>query len=188
MCTILVFPDESSKLKALFNEATGLDSVLFIFNGSRRYRFSASSLGLECVSDLLLPLGSGLFRSSPFWAYYVYPRCSNFNRGLSGLCGEILSKSGLYLAPNTCHVFINRSRRGLKILYQRQGEYIVEHRQLSSGLYQLEKSERGCTCLSISWTRLNQLLTVHQKNRTKPKVKNNTTNKANKKLSKTQEK
>lgn len=173
MCDVLYFSDESSKLKALLSECNTFDSVLFIFNGSRRYKLSASSLGLSGVSDLLIPLGSGLFRSSPFWKYYLYPCCSNFNRDISGLCGEVVSKSGLYVEPESCHIFVDRSRRQLKILYQRGEEYIVEHRALNAGLYQLEKSEVCCSFLPISWPRLNKLLTVHKKN------------KVNKKLSKT---
>lgn len=170
MCDILYFPDDNSKLKSLLAERNFFDSVLFIFEGSRRYRFSACSLGICDVSDLLAPLGTGLFRCSPLWKYYLYPCCTNFNRGIAGLCGEVLSKSGSYVAPDSCHIFVDRSRRQLKILYQRQGEYIVEHRLLDSGLYQLEKAERSCQCLLISWTRLNKLLKVHKRNKVNKKM------------------
>ena len=74
MCSVLVFPSESEKLRSLLSESNHFDSVLFIFDGGRRYKVSASSLGIHSPQDLLLPLGLGLFRSSPFWSYYLYPQ------------------------------------------------------------------------------------------------------------------
>ena len=67
MCSVLVFSNESEKLRSLLSESNHFDSVLFIFDGGRRYKVSASSLGIHSPQDLLLPLGLGLFRSSPFW-------------------------------------------------------------------------------------------------------------------------
>ncbi|NDV67223.1 IS66 family insertion sequence element accessory protein TnpB, partial [Bacteroides sp. 224] len=91
-------------------------------------------------------------------------------RDIPGLCGEIIAKSGSYPEPESCHIFVDRSRRQLKILYQRENEYIIEHRALSSGLYQLERSELRCSCLSISWTRLNKLLAIHKRNKANKKM------------------
>ena len=170
MCDVLLFPDESSKLKSLLSESNPFDSLLFIFSGSRRYKLSASSLGVQSPCDLLLPLGSGLFRSSPFWKYYFYPCCRNFNNEIHGLCGEVLSQSGSYMEAQSCHIFVDRSRRQLKILYRRGEEYIVEHRALSTGVYQLKKSETCCSYLSISWDRVNKLLTVPKKNKVNKKT------------------
>ena len=67
MCSVLEFSSESDKLRTLFSESNHFDSVLFIFDGGRRYKVSSSSLGIHSPQDLLLPLGLGLFRSSPFW-------------------------------------------------------------------------------------------------------------------------
>ena len=72
MCSVLEFSSESDKLRTLFSESNHFDSVLFIFDGGRRYKVSSSSLGIHSPQDLLLPLGLGLFRSSPFWSYYLY--------------------------------------------------------------------------------------------------------------------
>lgn len=71
MCSVLVFSSESEKLCSLLSESNHFDSVLFIFDGGRRYKVSASSLGIDSPQDLLLPLGLVLFRSSPFWSYYL---------------------------------------------------------------------------------------------------------------------
>ena len=88
MCSVLVFSSESEKLRSLFSESNHFDSVLFIFDGGRRYKVSASSLGIHSPQDLLLPLGLGLFRSSPFWSYYLYPNGCNFHKGIDGLCAR----------------------------------------------------------------------------------------------------
>lgn len=168
MCSVLVFPSESDKLKSLLSERNHFDSVLFIFDGGRRYKLSCSTLGIHQVQDLLSPLGGGRFRSSPFWQYYLYPRCSHFSSSIDGLCGEVIRKSGSPLQPESCHIFIDRSLCQLKILYICDGEYIVEQRRLSSGTYQLTKSERAGEFIPISWSRLNELLTIHkEKKRTK---------------------
>ena len=74
MCSVLEFSSESDKLRTLFSESNHFDSVLFIFDGGRRYKVSSSSLGIHSPQDLLLPLGLGLFRSSPFWSYTFIPK------------------------------------------------------------------------------------------------------------------
>lgn len=160
MCSILVFDNESDNLRSLFSEPNPFDSVLFIFDGGRRYRVSAPSLGITSPQDLLLPLGLGLFRSSPFWSYYLYPRCSNFNKGIDGLCGDVVRLSGSGLQEHSCHVFLDRSRRRMHILYRCDDEYRLECRHLAHGSYLLKKEERKSDFLPISWTRLNELLTV----------------------------
>ena len=94
MCSVLEFSSESDKLRTLFSESNHFDSVLFIFDGGRRYKVSSSSLGIHSPQDLLLPLGLGLFRSSPFWSYYLYPQGCNFHKGIDGLCGEVIRHTG----------------------------------------------------------------------------------------------
>ena len=160
MCSVLYFENESDKLRSLFSEPNHFDSILFIFDGGRRYKLSASSLGISSPQELLVPLGLGLFRSSPFWRYYLYPRCLNFHKGIDGLCGEIIRQSGFSLQEQSCHVFLDRSRHNLRILYLSNGELRLECRRLSHGSYLLEKGERGKGFVPISWNRLNRLLTV----------------------------
>ena len=134
--------------------------------GCRRYKVSASSLGIIRPSDLLLPLGLGLFRSSPFWHYYLYPQCPNFNKGIDGLCGEVIKHTGADLQEESCHIFMDRSLHQLHLLYRYQGEYRLESRRLSTGIYSLRKDERHKDIVSISWDRLNELLTQHKPRKT----------------------
>lgn len=158
MCSVLVFETESDKLRSLFSESNPFDSVLFIFDGSRRYKISASHLGISSAQELLLPLGLGLFRSSPFWRYYLYPRCTNFNKGIDGLCGEVIRLTGNNLEEESCHIFLDRSHHQLHLLYRYANEYRLESRRLCSGLYHLRKEEKTKEIIPITWSRLNQLL------------------------------
>ena len=105
MCSVLEFSSESDKLRTLFSESNHFDSVLFIFDGGRRYKVSSSSLGIHSPQDLLLPLGLGLFRSSPFWSYYLYPQGCNFHKGIDGLCGEVIRHTGSCVSEQSCHIF-----------------------------------------------------------------------------------
>lgn len=109
MCSVLEFSSESDKLRTLFSESNHFDSVLFIFDGGRRYKVSSSSLGIHSPQDLLLPLGLGLFRSSPFWSYYLYPQGCNFHKGIDGLCGEVIRHTGSCVSEQSCHIFPDRS-------------------------------------------------------------------------------
>ena len=150
MCSVLVFENENEKLRSLFGEPNHFDSVLFIFEGGRRYKVAASSLGITSPQKLLVPLGLGLFRSSPFWRYYLYPRCLNFHKGIDGLCGEIIRLTGSALQEQSCHVFLDRSHRNLRILYLYNGELRLECRRPSRGSYLLEKRERDKEFVLIS--------------------------------------
>lgn len=166
MCSVLVFSSESDKLRSLLSESNHFDSVLFIFDGGRRYKVSASSLGIHSPQDLLLPLGLGLFRSSPFWSYYLYPNVRNFHKGIDGLCGEVIRHMGACVSEQSCHIFLDRSRRRLDILYRRDDEYRLECRRLNHGSFLLKKAERKRDFLQISWNRLNELLTVKKYRKT----------------------
>ena len=166
MCSVLEFSSESDKLRTLFSESNHFDSVLFIFDGGRRYKVSSSSLGIHSPQDLLLPLGLGLFRSSPFWSYYLYPQGCNFHKGIDDLCGEVIRHTGSCVSEQSCHIFPDRSRSRLHILYRCDDEYRLECRRLNRGSFLLKKEERKKDFLQISWNRLNELLTVKKYRKT----------------------
>ena len=49
MCSVLVFNNESDKLRSLFSESNYFDSILFIFNDGRCYKVPVSNLGGEVL-------------------------------------------------------------------------------------------------------------------------------------------
>lgn len=135
VCSILQFSDDNERLRCLFGELNYFDSLLFIFDGGRRYKVSTKVLGIQSVSDLLVPLGLGVFRNSPFWSYYLYPVCSHFHKGIDGLCGEVLRLTGEALQVNSFHIFLSRSLDRLNILYRYADEYRSESRRLNGQIY-----------------------------------------------------
>lgn len=171
MCSILQFLNDDECLRALLSERNYFDSLLFIFDGGRRYKVSTKVLGIGSVSDLLVPLGLGLFRSSPFWKYYLYPSCSNFHKGIDGLCGEVIRHTGLEVQTESCHIFLSRCGSRLRLLYRLGDEYRLEERRLCSGRYPLHKEERHKEFIPITWSRMNELFTG-RKSRKKERRKN----------------
>ncbi len=159
-----MFNNESDKLRNLFFESNHFDSLLFIFD-SGRHKVAVSSLAICSAEDLLLPLGLGPFRSSSFGHYYLYPCCSNFNKGIDGLCGEVLRYTGFPLQEESCHVFVERSHRQFSLLYRTGSEYHLESRRLNTGLYRLHREEVSSGFLPILWNRLNELLILHKSSR-----------------------
>ena len=159
-----MFNNESDKLRNLFFESNHFVSLLFIFD-SGRHKVAVSSLAICSAEDLLLPLGLGPFRSSSFWYYYLYPCCSNFNKGIDGLCGEVLRYIGVPLQEESCHVFVERSHRQFFLLYRTGSEYHLESRRLNTGLYRLHREEVSSGFLPILWNRLNELLILHKPSR-----------------------
>ena len=51
MCSVLEFSSESDKLRTLFSESNHFDSVLFIFDGGRRYKVSLENSNTEHIMD-----------------------------------------------------------------------------------------------------------------------------------------
>lgn len=158
MCTVLTFLSESEKLQSLFSESNNFASVIFCFDGFRRYKIEKSYLGVSKVQDLFLFSGTPLSGLSPHWNYFLYPQSSRLNCSMDSLCGKVRSIRGEFPSANECHVFINRSRKELKILYYIQGELSVLHKKLTQGTYKLKKEELQASFFSISWSRLNQLV------------------------------
>ncbi len=158
MCSVLEFSSESDKLRTLFSESNHFDSVLFIFDGGRRYKVSSSSLGIHSPQDLLLPLGLGLFRSSPFWSYYLYPQGCNFHKGIDGLCGEVIRHTGSCVSEQSCHQFFPTAPVAGCISFIGATTNTVGMPSSESRFFPLEKggTEEGFS--SNFWNRLNERL------------------------------
>ena len=102
----------------------------------------------------------------PFWSYYLYPQGCNFHKGIDGLCGEVIRHTGSCVSEQSCHIFPDRSRSRLHILYRCDDEYRLECRRLNRSSFLLKKEERKKDFLQISWNRLNELLTVKKYRKT----------------------
>lgn len=156
---IYVLEDANEKLKSLFSQSSSeFDSVMFLFNHSVRYKFKKSELGIHSVADLLFPNGYGIYSDSYGQSYYLYYDCINFQAGIHSLQGVIYSYSGKYPTPHELHIFVDRSRKKIKLLYFKDNQIILELRQLETSKYAVSKQERKEKYTSITWKRLNEIL------------------------------
>lgn len=161
--SVSVFKDANEKLQSLLSQpASEFDSVIFVFNHCLRYKFVKSELGIHAVSDLLFPHGYGTFLKRSRQNYYLYYDCIGFNAGLYRLQGAVYSYTGNYVQGRDLHLFIDRSRKKIKLLYFKDNQAIVESRQLESQKYILTKQERKDKCTPITWKRLNQILSSRE--------------------------
>ena len=74
MCSVLEFSSESDKLRTLFSESNHFDSVLFIFDGGRRYKVSSSRRGIPPPGPPLPLLGGGVSLRSLLGFFPFPPR------------------------------------------------------------------------------------------------------------------
>ena len=165
MCSVLLFKDSNIKLKSMLSEIHYFDSVIFVFNGSRRYKFETRELGISSPRELLSPLGYGGLRVRPSCHYYVFPSSSNYKNGIDGLCGEVHRLTGKEIEKGCRYIFMDVTHRKLKILYMYKEEYRLEERHLTDGLYELKKGEKNKKIVEMSWTRFNEFLRVHKPRR-----------------------
>lgn len=156
---ICVFKDANEKLKSMLSQPSSeFDSILFLFNKSVRYKFLKSELGIQSVSDLLFPNGYGIYRNGHGQSYYLYYNCVGFQAGIDRLQGTVYSYSGTYAGNHDLHIFIDRSRKNMKLLYFKDDRVILESRRLTAKKYALSKQERKAKYSLINWKRMNEIL------------------------------
>jgi hypothetical protein len=158
MCNVLVYPDSNAKLKALLSEGNRFDSVLFIFDGCRRYKFEKAELGIERASDLLIRNRGLLSLLHPSWTYYVYFLDERQTYSLHSLCGKVHRLRGKPLEEDECHVFIDRSKHHCTLLYLLEGEPVSIHRQVGQGVFRIKREQGASSYRQSSWGEINLLL------------------------------
>lgn len=156
---IKVFSSANEKLQSILSQSsTEFDSVIFVFNHCLRYKFLKSELGVHSVSDLLFPNGYGICRNGYEQAYHLYYDCVRFHVGLPRLQGVVYSYTGHYPQPRDLHLFVEKSRKRIKLLYFKDKQWIVESRQLETQKYALTRQERKEKYTGLTWKRLNEIL------------------------------
>lgn len=156
---VKVFADANEKLQSILSQsASEFDSIIFVFNHSLRYKFLKSELGIQSVSDLLFPNGYGICRKSSEQAYHLYYDCVRFDVGLYRLQGTVYSYTGQYPQSRDLHLFVDRSRKRIKLLYFKDKQWIVETRQAETQKYALTRQERKEKYMPLTWKRLNEIL------------------------------
>lgn len=153
-----IIEDSNEKLLDLLSERNNFDSVLFIFDGSRRYKFSKEDLGIRCPSDLLLRNRGILSLLNPQWDYYLYLLDERHTYSIDSLCGKVSRHYGRLPVEGECHVFVSKNKHHLTLLYKLSGEYISIQRQIRQGVFRLKKGSVGESFRPSSWAEINRLL------------------------------
>jgi hypothetical protein len=157
-CSVLSYPCLNDKLLSLLSEVNRFDSVLFIFDGSRRYKFQKEDLGIRSASDLLTRNRGLLSLLNPGWSYYLYLLDGRYTYSIDSLCGKVLRCYGHLPFAGECHVFIDRRKHHLTLLYELSGEYISIHRQLRQGVFSIKRREISEGFRPSSWSEINRIL------------------------------
>ena len=156
--SVLFFSDRNEKLLSLLSERNSFDSVLFIFDGCRRYKFEKEDLGIRSPADLLIRNRGVLSLLNPEWSYYLYMLPERSTYSIDSLCGKVKRCWGFYPKEGECHVFVRKNKHSLTLLYSLSGEYISIHRQLRQGVLRLKKEEIAGGYRTSDWQEINRLL------------------------------
>ncbi|MDL2255122.1 hypothetical protein LJC38_00875, partial [Parabacteroides sp. OttesenSCG-928-K15] len=156
----------NEKLLSLLSEQNNFDSVLFIFDGSRRYKFSKEDLGIGCPSDLLIRNRGVLSLLNPLWEYYLYPLQERYTYSIDSLCGKVLAHHGHLPQNNECHVFIDKNKHQMALLYSLNGEYISIHRRIRQGVFCLKRKEFTSGYRPSHWAEICRLLSEKKETKT----------------------
>lgn len=155
---VLYYADLNAKLVALLSETNRFDSVIFIFDGFRRYKFLKADLGIRSACDLLIANRGVLSLLNPLWLYYLYPLCERHTYSLDSLCGKVVRHHGHLPSAGECHVFIDKSKRHLTLLYLLDGEFTSIHRRLHQGVFRIKRSEFTAGYRASHWQEICRLL------------------------------
>jgi hypothetical protein len=157
------YRDKNEKLLDLLSEGNNFDSVLFIFDGGRRYKFSKEDLGIRSPGDLLVRNRGVLSLLNPLWNYYLYLLDERHTYSIDSLCGKVLRCYGRLPSEEECHVFVSKNKHHLTLLYKLSGEYLSIQRQLRQGTFPVKKETITEGFRASDWPEINRLLSEEKK-------------------------
>ncbi len=98
-----------------------------------------------------------MFALSPALRFYLYTAPTDMRMGFDSLCGLISSRLQADAASGQVFVFINRRRTHLKLLQWQRGGFVLYHKRLEAGTFEVPKPEAGQS-ISLSYPRLVMLV------------------------------
>lgn len=152
------FQDLNSKIRSLLKEPQTLDSIVFTFQVSCRYKFSVEELGIRQASDLLLRhrvIGDLL---DPRWNYTLYYPVPGRIRSIQGFSGYINKCRGSYPGEKECHVFIDSHAHLCSLLYWISGGLTLVQRTLPRGSFCPDPALKSIGFRTSSWIEINHIL------------------------------
>ena len=90
--------------------------------------------------------------------FHLYRKETDMRKGFNSLCGIILNELGKQVLNGDAFIFINRSRRHLKLLVWEAGGFTILYRRLEKGTFEVPAFNLDENSLTISCDQLNFIL------------------------------
>lgn len=159
-CEVLYYADSNEKLVGLLSEGNNFASVLFIFDGGLRYKFTKEELGIRVPSDLLVRNRGVLSLLNPSWEYHLYLLEERYTYSMDSLWGKVSRLRGFPPSEGECHVFVDKKKHHVALFYGHCGEFTCIHRQVREGVLNIKRKEIVGGYRTSSWAEINHLLSV----------------------------
>ncbi len=69
--------------------------------------------------------------------YFVYPDCVDGRKSFNGLSGIVRSELGCNPAGGDVYVFVSSGRRSLKLLFWEHGGFVIYHKKMDKGDFEV---------------------------------------------------
>lgn len=159
--------NENRRLLSMLEETGKLSEITFIFTRPSqsgittfdisRYHFSAESLGIYRLSDLVAVKEDRHYGLPSTDEIYLFP-CANFHAGIDALLGIVNCRLGHYPREGELYVFINRLHNQMKIYYISGKEDRLYQYRLAQSTYDLPRGFGKMTYEKVNRTSLVRLL------------------------------
>ena len=90
--------------------------------------------------------------------YYWYQGVVDFRKGFDGLCGIVREHLGREVTDGGVFIFVNRSRRGIKLLKWEQDGLAIYHKRLEQGVFEEPRPSADGSHLVIGSDQLSLIL------------------------------
>jgi len=86
--------------------------------------------------------------------YYLCPGRCDMRKGFDALCGVVRSQMGRDPLSGEVFIFMNQSRRTLKLLHWERGGLVLYHKRLEQGRFSFPAYDTNTRSYRLRWTDL----------------------------------
>ena len=83
--------------------------------------------------------------------YYLCPGATNMRKGINGLCGVVHEQMGQDVRNGDVFIFINGSRKLMKLLHAEDGGMVMYVKRLEGGRFRLPSYDPHSKTYSMEW-------------------------------------
>jgi transposase len=90
--------------------------------------------------------------------YYLYRPAADLRKGFDGLSGLVRNSMGGDPLSGDAFIFINRRRNQMKLLVWDRSGFVLYHKRLERGTFELPGSAQGEVSVTVAWEELVMIL------------------------------